>query len=1211
MHGCCRIIVYGLENIQFDRRIHMFFTLQTEIMTRENATGQHTPAIQTKRSIFFQSRKWYTVPAILLLVGILGVLLSFNYLNQKQIQKNKLNGILQDLSGRANIISYFMMERQNDLRELAAGSVVNAFFINKALRMSETYGLKASRNLIRRHFQNLNDSISLGNQSFFSGLVLYSISGDIIADMLCKSSVPINRPAWQDIKIDLSLSPQIMLDKSVRGRGYLLFKTPVGNLQSPDGYIVGWVTLDSIFNYFLKPKQPANAEQAERIDSILFGTGEQWFFLDRPPSQLAEKILQQADTVYRQSSGPYKKDSSAAHLFMMENSIDEKKTIVFTVNLPGRKMGLTRIVERDLIINPLGPLYLLITLALLSVTILCFLFLAVQYRIKARILEIRLHETSRRQEESEKMNIALTIEVQQRHEVQTALDEEKTRLQSFINAIPDLVYFKDTKSNYQGCNKAFEQFCNMNSSAIIQKSNYQIFKEPIAECFRKHDEAVLINNKTIEYEHWVEMAENNSILLETKKSPFYAPDGELVGLIGVSRDRTKQKMLEIDLQQNRERLHLVIKATNLGMWEWNIQTGELVINERSANIIGYTKKEVSPADIHTWYGTVHLKDKQLSQSLLENHFTGKSDYYTCELRLRHKDGHWVWVHDKGQVVEWSEDGTPLRMSGTLNDISERKKIEERLRESENNFRSFFETIDDMIFVTNMEGNIIYSNPAAQKKLGYTSEEFIKKQVLDLHVAEQRFEALNILTAMFREERQSCPLPLVSRTGNVIPVETRVWPGNWNGSEALFGVCKDLTAEQEAKQKFENLFRKNPVLMALSSVNTSTFTDVNNVFLETLGFSRDEIIGKTADQLNLYEAPEIVAAAAERFLETGHTVNMETRIRGKNGELIDGMFSGEIINNQGTKHLLTVMINITALKNAERQLHIANETLEQRVIERTKTVEEMHGRMVLQDKMAAVGQLASGVAHEINNPINFVTTNFAVLKNYITDMTEMINSYRLYIKTQCSTGILDNALLAQETELRLDYIIDDIPDLFEESLRGFERIEHIIRSMREFSYIDQTGESVSFDLNKGIEDTLIITKNTYKYTSEICTDFGSIPEILCQPQLLKQVFLNLIVNSAHAITSQNRNEKGQITIKTRHVDDQMVCEFFDDGPGIPKEIQSRIFEPFYTTKPPGEGTGLGLSICYDIIVEKHKGELSVNCPVSGGTVFIIKLPVKFN
>lgn len=1175
-------------------------------MTREDLVEQHSPEGQGKGPLFLGSRKWLALPATLLLAGIIGFLLSNNYASQKKIENNTLSRVLTSLSGRANIIAYFIMERQNDLRELAAGSVVNAYFTNKELRMSETYGLQATRNLVKRHFQNLNDSLRLGNQSLFSGLVLYSVSGDSIAALQQTSSFSIDPPAWQDIQDSLSLSPEIKRDS--RNRGYLLFTTPVGNPHRPVGYMAGWVALDAIADYFLKQNLPAGSAKPEDIDTILLGSDEQWFFLHQPPSShLAEKILAQTGSFSRQTKESDTRDFSNAQLYMTENVIDDKSTVAFTVNLPGRKMWLTRIVERDAIVTS-QSLYLAVILVLLSSTVLVFFFLAVQFNTKSRILAINLSETSQRRQESEKMNAALTIEVHQRQEMEIALDAEKTRLQSLIAAIPDLIFFKDTKSNYQVCNKTFDDFCNTSSSAIVQTKDPKILKVPVPECFSKHDENVFLEGKTMEYEHWVEMANHSFVLLETKKSPFYAPDGELLGLIGVSRDRTKQKMLEIDLLENRERLHLVMKATNMGLWDWNIPTGELVINERWANILGHTKQDFYPINIQTWYDAVHPEDRELSQALLKKHFAGESAYYSCELRMRHKKGHWVWVLDTGQVVDRLEDGTPLRMSGTHTDISERKSIEKRLCESEKNFRSLFETIGDMIFVTDSQGNIIYSNPAAQEKLGYTGEEFVKKQVVDLYVSEKRVEAHSLLSVMFKEERQCYPLPLVSRKGEVIPVETRVWPGNWNGDEALFGVCKDLTAEQEAKQRFELLFRNNPALMVLSSAETRTIVDINNVFLQILGFASHEVIGKTAEELNLYEEPDKVDVA-HHLLTTDHLTNVETRIRCKNGELIDGMFSGEVINSQGSKNILTVMINITALKNAERQLLIANETLEQRVLERTKTIEEMHGRMIIQDKLAAVGQLAAGVAHEINNPINFVTTNFAVLKDYLTDMIEMIDSYRLYIKTQCSTGTFNTSLFDRENEIRLDYIINDIPDLFEESQRGFTRIERIIRSMRGFSYVDRKGEFVSYDLNAGIEDTLIISGNTYKYTCEICRDFGPIPEILCQPELLKQVFLNLIVNSAYAITSQKREEQGLITIRTRHEKNQIICEFIDDGPGIPKEIQSRIFEPFFTTKQPGEGTGLGLSISYDIIVEKHKGEFTINCPASGGTVFVIKLPVK--
>ena len=164
-------------------------------------------------------------------------------------------------------------------------------------------------------------------------------------------------------------------------------------------------------------------------------------------------------------------------------------------------------------------------------------------------------------------------------------------------------------------------------------------------------------------------------------------------------------------------------------------------------------------------------------------------------------------------------------------------------------------------------------------------------------------------------------------------------------------------------------------------------------------------------------------------------------------------------------------------------------------------------------------------------------------------------------------------------------------------------------MRNFSFRHDIDERVLFDLNKGIRDTLVIARNEYRYHANVETLLGKIPQVLCNPEQLNQVFLNLIVNSAHAIASLKQEEKGTITIETGHDNQNVYCHIKDDGPGIPEEIQHRIFEPFFTTKEPGSGTGLGLSISYDIIVHKHNGQLTVNCPPQGGTVFTIALPLE--
>ncbi len=657
------------------------------------------------------------------------------------------------------------------------------------------------------------------------------------------------------------------------------------------------------------------------------------------------------------------------------------------------------------------------------------------------------------------------------------------------------------------------------------------------------------------------------------------------------------------LQSERERFNLVITATRVGLWDWHVDSNELTVNERWSEIVGYRLEELQPFTLKTWTDLLHPEDGERAIALLKRHLQGEIDYYSCETRMRHKQGHWVWIHDQGQVVEWTADGRARRMSGTHTDISEKKATEQRLQESEQNFRAFFESIVDMIFVISPAGEIIYANPAAHDKLGYPAGVLTGKPLLDLHPPALRDEAGRVFTAMLSGQQHNCPLALQTSDAATIPVDTRVWHGRWNDCEVFFGISKDLSAEEEAKQKFERVFRNNPALMSLAAADSHTLIDVNDSFLNTLGFSRQEVIGRTFAELALFVDQTAAAHALGRVEEVDRVAGIRLQIRTRSGVILDGLFSSESINSQGESLMLMVMINITDLENTKRQLRLANETLDLRVKERTRELEELHNRMLVQDKMASLGQLAAGVAHELNNPINFVTTNFSALKDYFTDLSHMVAVYREHATGQARELIAD-----REEEYRIDYILDDIPDLFNESERGFERIAKIIRSMREFAHTDLTGQFVLFDLNAGIEETLNIARNTYKYCAEVRTSYGDIPKICCIPDLLKQVFLNLVVNSAQAIEAENRAEHGLIEISTSRQGDHLLCTFADDGPGVPEEIMHRVFDPFFTTKPPGKGTGLGLSLCYEMIVQKHHGELRVSSPPAGGTTFTIRLPI---
>ncbi|MCX7001779.1 MAG: PAS domain-containing protein [bacterium] len=284
------------------------------------------------------------------------------------------------------------------------------------------------------------------------------------------------------------------------------------------------------------------------------------------------------------------------------------------------------------------------------------------------------------------------------------------------------------------------------------------------------------------------------------------------------------------------------------------------------------------------------------------------------------------MYEKGQGV-MGDDGQIAFLDGFILDITARKQAEERLAASEANFRTFFDTVDDIIVVGSPDGAIIYANPAASTRLGYTPDELKGMQLLDLHPADKRTEAEVIVSAMFNGERESCPLPLAAKDGALIPVETRVWFGTWNGAACIFGVAKDLTREQEALQKFNRLFNGNPAPMAVSSLPEHRFTDVNDAWQKTLGYARAEVIGKTVDELDLFVQPARRQEIYDALQAHGRVFNCEMKVRCKDGAILDGLFSGEIIANQGHRSLLTVMIDQTERIRAVEELSFSKTKLE--------------------------------------------------------------------------------------------------------------------------------------------------------------------------------------------------------------------------------------------------------------------------------------------
>ncbi len=284
----------------------------------------------------------------------------------------------------------------------------------------------------------------------------------------------------------------------------------------------------------------------------------------------------------------------------------------------------------------------------------------------------------------------------------------------------------------------------------------------------------------------------------------------------------------------------------------------------------------------------------------------------------------------------------------------------------------------------------------------------------------------------------------------------------------------------------------------------------------------------------------------------------------------------------------------------------NELLKKEKAEQAKLIEQLseaQDQLLQQEKMASIGQLAAGVAHEINNPVGYVSANINSLNGYLDDLFELFEEYKK-LELLLPEDSPERIKVAEvKKQIDLDFIKEDIDDLLGESAEGIKRVKQIVQDLKDFSHVDKV-EWQRADLKQGIESTLNIVANEIKYKAEIIKEYDNIPAIACVPSQINQVILNLLVNAGHAI-----EERGTITIRLKQLNEEQVyIEVEDTGKGISEGNLKKIFNPFFTTKPVGKGTGLGLSLSYSI-AEKHNGKLTVKSEVGVGTKFRLILPVE--
>ncbi len=594
------------------------------------------------------------------------------------------------------------------------------------------------------------------------------------------------------------------------------------------------------------------------------------------------------------------------------------------------------------------------------------------------------------------------------------------------------------------------------------------------------------------------------------------------------------------------------------------------------------------------------------------------------------------------------------------EIEERKLLEAQLSTSEGKMRAVFEAMTDIVLIIDAEGTNIEIAPTNPGRL-YEPSACVIDQMIEHFLQSEKTEGwLNQIRYVVETQQTinfDYSLPIgndeVWFTANVSPL-----PNN-----SVIWVARNITDRHEAivalrqsEEKFSKAFRASPSAITITRLSDSCYIEVNDSFCQLTGYTHEEAIGRTAIDLNIWVHPESRNQMIKLLAENGNICNYEFDFRTKHGDVRTALMSAETITLRGQKCLLALSHDITDRKQAEETLRQKNEELANTLQDLKRTQQEL----IQSEKMAALGQLIAGVAHEINTPLGAIRSSVENIGDFLTHNLEQFPQFLQGLSKERYLDFF--ALLRQSTQQSMrfsakekrqfkrtlireleeysinnsDTIADTLVDLgvYKDILpflpllkdpeggkvlktayqlasvktstqtikTATERAAKVVFALKSYARYDSIGEKVLANPIDGIETVLTLYYNHLKQGVQVIKNYqNSLPSLLCYPDELNQVWTNLVHNALQAMEN-----KGLLKIDVIQQDGNIVVSFTDSGKGIPPEIMPRIFEPFFTTKPPGEGNGLGLDIVNKIL-QKHKGKIDVSS-TPGKTTFTVSIPL---
>ena len=412
-------------------------------------------------------------------------------------------------------------------------------------------------------------------------------------------------------------------------------------------------------------------------------------------------------------------------------------------------------------------------------------------------------------------------------------------------------------------------------------------------------------------------------ILDRGKVVSWTADGKPLRMVGTHKDITRRKLANLETSKEKSQLSSVLD--NL--------TEMICVIDLDTHTILYANRHLRKAfddDLagHLCYRRFHGAEAPCAICIELIAAVNRGESYKRETYNSITERYYK---ETIQLIRWI-DGREVLLKLAV-DITDQKMAEKALQQSESNFSTFFNTIDDFLFVLDITGKILMVNDTVIARLGYTREELVGKDVLSVHPEERHAEATEIVRNMMLGKTKLCPIPVITKDGRQIPVETRISRGRWNKLDVIFGVSKDISDLRLSEEKFSKTFQSSGALMALSTYNDGCFIDVNESFLTTLGYTREEVVGKTSLELPLFIDMKERDAVRKEVIQKGRARHAEVHVRTKEGLIRHGLFSAEPLYVQDTLYLLTTMIDITDLKKTEQALQNAHDELELRVRER--------------------------------------------------------------------------------------------------------------------------------------------------------------------------------------------------------------------------------------------------------------------------------------